>query len=76
MSNDADVDAALEQVWGLPAKMRTYGQSRSVVGCSYGGTVVIRPKRMICPRPCGMAPRKAKKRGRREEFGYCNCELM
>ena len=38
MSNDADVDAALEQVWGLPGKMRTYGQSRSVVGCAYGGS--------------------------------------
>ena len=31
-------------------------------------SVLLRPKRMICPRPCGMAPRKAKKRGRREEF--------
>lgn len=25
MSNDADVDAALEQAWGLPGKMRIYG---------------------------------------------------
>ena len=32
--------------------------------------VHLRPKRMICPRPCGMAPREAKKRGRRAEFGY------
>ena len=31
--------------------------------------VYLRPKRMICPRPFGMTSRKAKKRGRREEFG-------
>lgn len=33
MSNDADVDAALEQAWGLPGKMRIYGQSKNLVGC-------------------------------------------
>ena len=41
--------------------------------CPLGSCMVyysfLRPKRMICPRPCGMAPRKAKKRGRHEEFG-------
>ena len=36
----------------------------------------LRPKRMICPRPFGMASRKAKKRGRREEFWQSNIDVI
>ena len=40
------------------------------------GRVILRPKRMICPRPFGMTSRKTKTRGRREEFGQSNIDVI
>ena len=36
----------------------------------YTCTVVIRPKRMCCPCPCGNIRREARNRGRRVDFGH------